>query len=148
MNNADFYQHIQRIRRLHWLHYPVQTLIMAAVVLGLGSQLLGSAISERAAAWPGLLLLGAMVPVVGLLLYSVSRRLRPNLRRLAEDNLRIYKSRIFLRNSLLCLLILPLLVSYVLTHGTLEIGCCVILLLVLPSLTAPSAKAYQRWLLS
>ncbi|TGD79835.1 hypothetical protein [Hymenobacter wooponensis] len=148
MNNADFLQAIWRIRRLHWLHYPVQTLVMASVVLGLGSRLPSAAGSERVAAWPGLLLLGAMVPIVGLLLYSVSRRLRPNLRRLAEENLRIYKGRIFLRNSLLCLLILPLLVSYVLTHGTLELVCCGILLLVLPLLTAPSPKNYQRWLLS
>jgi hypothetical protein len=148
MNNADFHQAIRRIRRLHWLHYPVQALVMAGVVLGLGSRLPGAATSEQAAAWPGLVLLGAMVPVVALLLHSVSRRLRPNLRRLAEDNLRIYKSRIFLRNSLLGLLLLPVLVSYVLTHGWLEIVCCVILLLVLPILTAPSAKAYQRWLLS
>ena len=121
---------------------------MAGVVLGLGSRIPGSAAAQQPAAWPALLLLGAMVPVVGLLLYSVSRRLRPNLRRLAEDNLRIYKSRIFLRNSLLCLLILPLLVSYVLTHCLLEIICCGILLLVLPTFTAPSAKDYQRWLLS
>lgn len=148
MNTTAFHQAIRRIRRLHWLHYPVQALVMASVVLGLGSRLPGVAPAGQAAAWPGLLLLGAMVPVVGLLLYSVSRRLRPNLRRLAEDNLRIYKSRIFLRNSLLGLLLLPVLVSYVLTRGRLEIVCCVILLLVLPILTAPSAKAYQRWLLS
>ncbi|TGE06594.1 hypothetical protein [Hymenobacter fodinae] len=148
MNNPDFHLAIRRIRRLHWLHYPVQTLVMAAVVMGLGSRLSGLAGSAVTPAWPGVLLLSAMVPLVGLLLYSVSRRLRPNLRRLAEDNLRIYKSRIFLRNSLLGLLILPLLVSYVLTHGWLEIVCCGILLLVLPMLTAPSATAYQRWLLS
>lgn len=148
MNNADFHKAIRRIRRLHWLHYPVQALVMACVVLGFGSRLPGAATSGQVAAWPGLVLLGAMVPIVGLLLHSVSRRLRPNLRRLAEDNLRIYKSRIFLRNSLLGLLLLPVLVSYVLTRGQLEIVCCVMLLLVLPILTAPSAKAYQRWLLS
>jgi hypothetical protein len=148
MDNAAFHYAIRRIRRLHWLHYPVQTLVMAGVVLGLGSRLPGSSTTEQVAAWPGLLLLGAMVPLVGVLLYSISRRLRPNLRRLAEENLRIYKSRIFLRNSLLCLLVLPLLVSYVLTQGVLEIVCSGILLLVLPLLTAPSAKNYQRWLLS
>jgi hypothetical protein len=149
MDNARFHLAIRRIRRLHWLQYLVQTLLMAGVVLGLGSRISNTgAAAPKVASWPAVLLLGIMIPVVSLLMYSIARRLRPNLRRLAEENLRIYQSRIFLRNSLLSLLILPLLVSYVLTHGVLEIVCCGILLLVLPLLTAPSAKDYQRWLLS
>jgi hypothetical protein len=149
MDNAHFHLAIRRIRRLHWLQYLVQTLLMAGVVLGLGSRIASTgATVPKVASWPAVLLLGLMIPVVGLLMYSVSRRLRPNLRRLAEENLRIYQSRIFLRNSLLTFFILPLLVSYVLTHGLLEIVCSGILLVILPLLTAPSAKDYQRWLLS
>ncbi|MBC8084541.1 MAG: hypothetical protein H7Z21_15195, partial [Hymenobacter sp.] len=95
-----------------------------------------------------LLLVGALVPLAGVLLYLVSRYMRPNLRRPAEENLRVYQGRILLRNSLLSLLGLPLLISYVFTRGVAELVACGVLLLVLCVLTAPSAKAYQRWLIS
>ena len=149
MTDADFHQTIRRIRRRHWLHYPAQALLMGSVVLAAGSRIAaGAAPQPQIASWPALLLLGALVPLVGVFLYVVSRRMKPNLRRPAEENLRIYQGRILLRNSLLSLLGLPLLASHVLTRGVIELVTCGILLLALCSLTAPSAKAYQRWLLS
>ncbi len=149
MNNPDFHLAIQRIRRLHWLHFPAQALLMAAVVLAAGRQLspAGAGPEPRLATWPALLGLGVLLPVVGMLLYGTARRLRPNLRRLAEENLRIYKSRLVLRNSLLNLLSLPLLILYSLTRTWWQLAGAVLLVLVLCLATAPSAKKYQRWLL-
>jgi drug/metabolite transporter (DMT)-like permease len=147
MNNPDFHLAIQRIRRLHWLHFPAQALLMAAVVLAAGRQLSPAGPEPRLATWPALLGLGVLLPLVGALLYGTARRLRPNLRRLAEENLRIYKSRLILRNSLLNLLSLPLLISYSLTRTWWPLMGAVLMVLVLCLTTAPSAKKYQRWLL-
>ncbi|GGG47773.1 hypothetical protein [Hymenobacter glacieicola] len=149
MTDAEFHHAIRRIWRLHWLHYGGQALLTVGVVLALSSQVgLGTPHASATASGPALLLLGALVPVVGLLLYLLARRLRPNLRRRAEENMRLYQARIFLRNSLLGLLGLPFLVAYALSRGALELPAYGFLLLVLAFLTAPSAKAYQRWLLS
>ena len=149
MTDADFHQAIRRIRRRHWLHYPAQALLMSSVALVGGSRTAtGPAAQPLLASWPALLLLGALLPLVGVLLYLVSRRMTPNLRRPAEQNLRIYQSRVLLRNSLLSLLGLPLLVSYLLTRNGLELAACGVLLLALGWLTRPSATTYQRWLLS
>ncbi|SNR62996.1 MULTISPECIES: hypothetical protein [Hymenobacter] len=148
MTNAEFHLAIGRIRRLHWMHFPVQALVMLGVVLGASSQVgVGSGSQTHLASWPALVLLAALVPVVSMLLYIISRRLRPNIRRLAEENMRIYQSRIFLRNSLLSLLGLPLLASYFLTREVLELLACGALLLGMCLATVPTAKEYQRWLL-
>ncbi|GAB3238352.1 hypothetical protein GCM10027346_30850 [Hymenobacter seoulensis] len=149
MTDAEFHDAIRRVRRWHWLHYLLQALLMLGVVAAMGSQLQPQAARQpQAPSGLALGLLGALVPVVGGILYLVDRRLRPNLRRLAEENLRIYKGRVFLRDSLLGLLGLPFLVSYFLTRGVLELVACGFLLVVLCLVTAPSAKTYQRWLLS
>ncbi|HEX8426307.1 hypothetical protein [Hymenobacter sp.] len=149
MTDADFHRAIRRIRWRHWLHFAVQGLLMGSLVLAGGSKVAGGASPQPLlASWPLLLLLGALLPLAGLLLYLVSRRMTPNLRRPAEQNLRVYQGRMLLRNSLLSLLGLPLLVSYVFTRSTLELVACGVLLLALCALTVPSAKAYQRWLLS
>lgn len=149
MTDADFHRAIRRIRWRHWLHYSVQALLMGALVLAGGNKVAGGSSPQPAlASWPLLLLLGALLPLAGVLLYLISRRLTPNLRRPAEQNLRVYQSRMLLRNSLLSLLGLPLLVSYVFTRSPLELIACGVLLLTLCILTVPSAKAYQRWLLS
>ncbi|UPL47892.1 hypothetical protein [Hymenobacter sublimis] len=149
MTDAEFHHAIRRIWRLHWLHYGGQALLMVGVVLAMGKQVgLSTRQAPPSASGPALLLLGALVPVVGLLLYLLARRLRPNLRRRAEENMRIYQARIFLRNSLLGLLGLPFLLAYALSRGALELPAYGFLLLVLAFLTAPSAPAYQRWLLS
>ena len=149
MTDADFHKAIRRIRWLHWLHYPVQGLLMGAVVLGGASHAAaGPTLEPRLATWPVLLLLGALVPVAGLLLYVLYGRMQPNLRRPAEENLRIYQGRTFLRNSLLSLVGLPMLASYVFTHAVFDLAACGAMLLALSWRTAPSATTYQRWLLS
>ena len=114
MTDADFRSAVRRIRRLHWLHYPVQGLLMSsALLLGSSRAATGSATEPALATWPALLGLGVLLPVLGLLLYALLRRMQPNLRRSAALNLRVYQSRLFLRNSLLSPLGLPLLISYV-----------------------------------
>jgi DMSO reductase anchor subunit len=149
MTDAEFHHSIRRIRGRHWLHYLTQALLMGCVVLVGGSQTAtGSDPQPQLASWPMLLLLGALIPLLGILLYVVARRMQPNLRRPAEQNLRVYQSRVFLRNSLLSLLALPLLVSYIFTRAPLDLAAGGILLLALSILTLPSAKTYQRWLLS
>lgn len=149
MTDADFHRAIRRIRRLHWLHYPAQALLMGAAVLVAGRRTaVGATLEPQLATWPALLLLGALVPVVGLALFAVYRRMRPNLRRPAEENLRIYQSRVFIRNSLLSLLGLPLLASYLVTHQPLELVACAGVLVALGWRLAPTAQTYQRWLIS
>ena len=149
MTDADFHRAIGRIRRRHWLHYPVQALLMAGGVLaGSRQAAVGPTLEPRLATWPALLGLLALLPVVGLLLYSVARYLRPNLRRPAEENLRIYQGRVLLRNSLLGLLALPLLVSYAIGHGVLDLVLCGAILVALGWQTRPSAQTYQRWLIT
>jgi len=148
MTDADFHLAIRRIRRRHWLHYPAQGLLMSAVVLvGGGRAAVGATTEPALATWPALLGLGALLPVLALLLYAVFRQMQPNLRRPAALNLRVYQSRVFLRNSLLSLLGLPMLVSFVFTRQPLELVACGGILLALSWQLVPSAVTYQRWLL-
>jgi len=148
VTDADFHQAIGRIRRRHWLHYPVQALLMVGGILAGSSQAaVGPTLEPRLATWPTLLGLLALLPVVGGLLYIVSRYLRPNLRRPAEENLRIYQGRVVLRNSLLGLLALPLLVSYAIGHHPLDLALGGMILVALGWQTRPSAQTYQQWLL-
>lgn len=149
MTNADFHQAIRRIRRWHWFHYLVQAGLMGGVVLAAGRRTaVGSSVEPKLATWPALLLLAALLPLVGVVLFMVSRRLRPNLRRRAEQNMRVYQGRILLRDSVMSLLALPLLGSYVITQQPLDLVGCAAILLALVWQTTPSAQTYQRWLLS
>lgn len=149
MTDADFHQAIRRIRARHWLHYLVQGLLMGSVVLAGGSRAAtGGDPQPQLASWPVLLVLAVLLPLLVVLLVVVARRIQPNLRRPAEQNLRLYQSRGFLRNSLLGLLALPLLVSYVFTQAPLDLAAGGVLLGALAYLTLPSAKTYQQWLLS
>jgi hypothetical protein len=149
MTDAEFHQAIRRIRVLHWLHYPLQGLLMAGAVLAAGRRVaVGGTLEPNLATWPVLLLLLALVPVASLLLFALFRRMRPSLRRPAEENLRIYTGRIFLRNSLLSLLSLPLLASYVVTHKPFDLAAGAGVLVALCWRLAPSPKTYQQWLLS
>lgn len=149
MTDADFRIAIRRIRWLHWLHYPVQGLLMASVVLVAGSRAaVGPTLEPRLATWPVLLLLGALVPLAGLLLFALYRRMQPNLRRAPEGNMRIYQGRILLRNSLLALVPLPLLASYVVTHKPFDLIAAGLMLVALCWRLTPTAASYQRWLLS
>ena len=148
MTDTDFHRAIGRIRRRHWLHYPAQGLLMAAGVLaGSGQAAAGSTSEPHLATWPALLGLLALLPVVGFLLYVISRYLRPNLRRPAAENLRIYQSRLLLHNSLLALLALPPLVSYAVGHGWPYLFFSGAALLAMAWQTRPSAQTYQRWLI-
>ncbi len=149
MTDAEYHRSIRRIRRAHWLHYPIQALLLTAAALAGSSQVaMPTAANPRFATWPALLLLAALLPLVSLVLYAVARYMRPNLRRPYEENMRIYQSRIVLRNSLLGLLGLPLLAAYLITHQVVDLVTYAGLLLLLSWQTAPSATTYQRWLLS
>jgi hypothetical protein len=149
MTDAEFHRAIGRIRWRHWLHYTAQALLMGTAVLGgAGRAASGSTLEPRLATWPLLLGLLAVVPLVGLLLYLVSRYLRPNLRRPARLNLRIYQGRQLLHNSLLGLLALPPLGSYAIGHHGLDLVLCGGILMATAWQTRPSAHTYQRWLLS
>jgi hypothetical protein len=149
MVDPTYDEAIRRIRRIHWLHYPIQAAAMTTLVLVAGRRTAGSgAVNPQLATWPALLLLGGLLLLVGVLIYLVSSQIKPNLRRPAAENLRLYKSRIFLRNSLLALTGLPPLVTYTITKSPIDLiffGC---LLLTLCVVMAPSAKTYQRWLIS
>ena len=149
MTDAEYHRNIRRIRRAHWLHYPIQALLLTTAALAGSSQVaIPTAVNPRFATWPALLLLLALLPLVSLVLYAVSRYMRPNLRRPYAENMRIYQSRIVLRNSLLGLLGLPLLAAYLITHQVVDLITYAGLLLLLSWQTAPSATTYQRWLLS
>ena len=149
MTDTDFHRAIRRIRWLHWAHFPAQALLMGSAVLVAGKRAaVGATLEPRLATWPMLLMLGALVPAVGLLLYTMYRRMRPNLRRPSEENLRMYQGRIFIRNSLLGLVGLPMLASYVVTHKPFDLIAGAAMLLALSWRLAPSAQKYQRWLLS
>ncbi|MBF9237215.1 hypothetical protein I2I05_07380 [Hymenobacter sp. BT683] len=149
MTDADFRRTIRRLRWQHWLHYPVQGLVMGAVVLLAGPRTaVGPTLEPRLATWPVLLLLVALLLAAGLVLYAFYRRMQPNLRRPPEGNLRFYQGRIFLRNSLLALVPLPLLASYVLTHKPFDLIAAGAMLVALCWRLTPTAVTYQRWLLS
>ena len=149
MTDADFHRAIGRIRRRHWLHYPVQALLMAGAVLaGNGRTAVGPTPEPRLATWPALLWLLVLLPVVGFLLYAVSRFLRPDLRRPAAENLRIYQARVVLRNSLLGLLALPPLASYLVGNHPFDLVFGGVVLVALAWQTRPTAQTYQRWLVT
>lgn len=148
MADPTYEEAIRRIRRLHWLHYPAQAAVMVTLVLAAGRRTAGTgAVNPRLATWPALLLLGGLLVLVGVLVYLVSSQIKPNLRRPEAENLRLYKSRIFLRNSLLGLAGLPPLITYTITRSPIDLLFFVCLLLTLCVVMAPSAKTYQRWLI-
>ena len=121
---------------------------MATLVLGAGRRTANSqAVNPALATWPALLLLGGILVLVGVLVYLVSSQIKPNLRRPEAENLRLYKSRIFLRNSLLGLIGLPPLLTYTVTKSPVDLVFSACLLLTLCVVMAPSARTYQRWLI-
>ena len=122
---------------------------MGGGILGAsGGAAVGQTLEPALATWPVLLGLLALLPVVSGLLWLVSRYLQPNLRRPAEENMRIYQGRVLLRNSLLGLVVLPLLASYSIGHKPLDLVLCGAVLLTLGWYTQPSAQRYQRWLIA
>ncbi len=60
MADPTYDEAIRRIRRMHWLHYPIQAAVMAAFVLAASRRTAGSGtVNPQLATWPALLLLGA-----------------------------------------------------------------------------------------
>lgn len=149
MTDTEYNRNIQRFRRAHWLHYGAQALLMGAAGLATRHGVAGpTAINPQLATWPALLALAVVVPLLGVVLYAVCQSIKPNLRRPYAENMRIYLSRLVVRNSMLGLLGLPLLAAYLLTHQPAVLALYAGLLLFVGQRTAPSAKAYQRWLLT
>ena len=149
MTDAEYHANIQRFRRRHWLHFAVQGLLMgSAALLGRGRVAGPAAINPALATWPLLLALAAVLPLLGVVLYAVCQSIKPNIRRPYAENMRLYQSRLIVRNSLLALLGLPLLAAYLVTRQPIDLATYAALLLLLGWRTAPSAAAYQEWLLS
>jgi len=149
MTDAEYNRNILRFRRAHWLHYGAQALLMGSAGLATRHGVAGpAAVNPRLATWPALLALAVVVPLLSVVLYAVCQSIRPNLRRPYAENMRIYLSRLVVRNSLLGLLGLPLLAGYLLTHQVAVLAVYAGLLLFVGQRTAPSAKTYQRWLLT
>lgn len=148
MTNEEYNQNMQRFRRRHWLHFGVQGGLLGGAALAGRHQAMGlAAIDSQLAAWPVLLALLVVVPLVSVVLYAVCQSIKPNVRRPYAENMRIYQSRLVVRNSLLGLLGLPLLATYLLTHHAGALIGYGALLLLLGLQTVPSAQTYQRWLL-
>lgn len=146
---ATFDYALRRLRRQHFLHYALQAALMAGLLLAAGRRVAGDGTDNpRLATWPALFGLLALLAIVGVLVRFVSGYIRPNPRRPAAENLRLYQGRVFLRNSLLGLAGLPPLAAFALAGGAWNLVFFAILLVVPCWVTAPSARAYQRWLVS
>ncbi|RZL14704.1 MAG: hypothetical protein EOO62_04745 [Hymenobacter sp.] len=149
MTDAEYHFNIRRFRRRHWLHYAAQGLLMGSAVLAVRPRIAGPGEdTPQLATWPLLLAVLAALPVLSLVLYGVCRAIRPNVRRPYAENMRLYQSRLVVRNSLLVLLGLPLLAGYLLQPQPLYLAGYAALLAGLAWQTAPTARAYQHWLLS
>jgi len=148
MTDAEYLLNIQRFRRAHWLHYAGQVLLAAgAGLVGRGQIASRHAVNPQLATWPALLSLAVVLPLLSVVLYGVCQSIRPNLRRPYAENMRLYQSRLVVRNSLLGLLGLPLLAAYLLTHHAAILVAYAGLLVLLSQATVPTAQKYQRWLL-
>ena len=149
MTDAEYLLNIRRFRRAHWLHYVGQTLLAAgASLMGRGQIASLHAIDPQLATWPALLLLAVALPLLGVVLYGVCQSIKPNLRRPYAENMRLYQSRMVVRNSLLGLACLPVVAAYLLTHNLLDVVLYAGLLVFLSRATVPTAQKYQRWLLT
>jgi hypothetical protein len=149
MTNAEYHANIQRFRRRHWLHFGVQGLLMgSAALLGRSRVAAPAAINPQLATWPMLLALAAVLPLLGVVLYAVCQSIKPNIRRPYAENMRLYQSRLVVRNSLLALLGLPPLAAYLIMRQPIDLVTYAAVLALLGWRTMPSARAYQRWLLS
>lgn len=148
MTDAEYHFNILRFRRRHWLHYAAQGLLMGSAVLAVRPHMAGPGEdTPQLATWPLLLAVLAALPVISFVLYAVCRAIQPNVRRPYAENMRLYQSRLVVRNSLLALLGLPLLTMYLLHSQPLYLAAYAALLLALAWQTAPTARTYQHWLL-
>ena len=148
MNNPTFQRAIRRVRIQHYLHFAAQAGLMAGVVLAVGRRVAGgTSENPKLATWPVLFGMLALLAVVGVLVHVISSYIKPNLRRPAAENLRLYQGRIFLRDSLLGLAGLPPLAAYALSGNLWNLLFFCLVLLVPCVVAAPSVRTYQRWLI-
>lgn len=149
MTDAEYNLAIQRFRRGHWLHFGVQGLLMGGAALaGKGRLTAATSGNSWLITWPILVALTLALLLLSIVLHTVCQRIKPNLRRPYAENMRIYQSRLVVRNSLVGLLGLPLLAANLFTHQGIALVAYVGLLLLLSWQMVPSARTYQRWLLN
>lgn len=142
---------IRLTQSLHLAQYLLQSLLMAGVVLwaqpGL-QRIPGPTSGSAPALGPYALLAFLLVLMVGSSLYTLSRYLRPELRRPIRENRRVFRSRQLLHNSLLDLLALPPLLLYAASADAVYLLCFGGLSAGLAAFSWPTQRSYQRWLLS
>ncbi|GAB3839825.1 hypothetical protein [Hymenobacter jeollabukensis] len=135
---------------LHLAQYLLQSLLMAGMVLWArpALQRVPGPAGGTPALGPYALLAFLLILMVGSSLYTLSRYLRPELRRPIRENRRVYRSRQLLHNSLLDLLALPPLLLYAASADPLHLLYFGVLSAGLAALSWPTQRRYQRWLLS
>lgn len=138
---------IRLTQLLHLAQYLLQGLLMAGVVGWMMPGIPGPA-GQPPTLWPYALLAFLLILMVGSSLYTISRYLRPELRRPIRENRRVYRSRQLLRNSLLELLALPPLLLFAAGRQPEHLLYYGLLTLSLAVLSWPTQRRYQRWLLS
>jgi hypothetical protein len=121
---------------------------MAGVVLWSGRGMASGALGPSPSLGPYVMMAALLVIMVSSSLYTLSRYLRPDLRRPIRENRRVYRSRLILHNSLLGLLALPPLLLFQATADPINLFYYSLMIIGLTALSWPSARAYQRWLLS
>ena len=138
---------IRLTQLLHLVQFLLQGLLMAAVVWWMAPGIPGPR-GEAPTLGPYVLLTFLLVVMVGSSLYTLSRYLRPELRRPIRENRRVYRSRQLLHNSLLELLALPPLLFFAASRQPEHLFYFGLLTLALATLNWPTQRRYQRWLLS
>lgn len=131
---------------IHVVQYLLQAVLMGALVLWSGRGL--SSPGPAPSLGPYIMLAALLVVMVGSSLYTLSRYLRPNLRRPISENQRVFRSRLILHNSLLGLLALPPLLLYQDSRDLADLFYYGLFFIGLAVLKWPTVRGYQRWLIS
>ncbi|GAB2967276.1 hypothetical protein GCM10027048_42450 [Hymenobacter coalescens] len=139
---------IRLTQLLHLTQYVLQTLLMGALVLWIGGGIPSGSSGAAPSLGPFALLAFLLILMVGSSLYTLSRYLRPDLRRPIRENRRVYRGRQLLHNSLLGLLSLPPLLLYEVSGDPRHLFYYGLMGWGLALLTWPTQRRYQRWLLS
>ncbi|MCC3160574.1 hypothetical protein LJ737_25275 [Hymenobacter sp. 15J16-1T3B] len=141
---------IRLTQLLHLAQYLLQSLMMAGLVLWAQPNLrrIPGPGGQAPALGPYALLAFLLILMVGSSLYTLSRYLRPELRRPIRENRRVYRSRQLLHNSLLDLLALPPLLLYAASGDPMHLLYFALLSAGLAAISWPTQHRYQRWLLS
>ncbi|KUG08349.1 hypothetical protein [Solirubrum puertoriconensis] len=139
---------IRLTQTIHVVQYLLQALLMGALVMWAGGGLNSPGAGPPPALGPYVILAALLVLMVGSSLYTMSRYLRPNLRRPSAENHRVFRSRLILRNSLLGLLALPPLLLYQSSGQFFDLLYYGVMFAGLLALNWPTARGYQQWLIS